>query len=101
MKTLLALLLLIPSLSWGHHDKSFEIDDVFKDYATVHIAIYNKTSENIFHKDYLFLIYEKCNDVNPRIYKPDGDYVTRGYSSGMIKIRDIREEFCKIEPYHE
>ena len=45
--------------------------------------------------------YEKCNEVNPRIYKPDGDYVTRGYSSGMIKILDIRKEFCKIEPCYE
>lgn len=101
MKILLTLLFLIPNLSWGHHNKSFDIDDVVKEYGSVLISIYNKTPDKIFHSDYLFKVYEKCNEEKFRIYRPQEHYVTNGYNSGIIEIRDLREGFCKAEPYHE
>ena len=74
MKTLLALLLIIPSLSWGNHDKTIDIDS-FKldsDGRTIFLFIYNKTPNAIAAWNYVWTVKFKNGDE--RIYKTEPRY---------------------------
>ena len=100
MKILLALLLLIPNLSWGHHEDSFKIDAVtFSDeYGQINIYVYNQTSEYIGSHKYLWLV--TFDDNSSRVYRTS-DSSCEGYTNCTWLITGMASKPTSVVPHHQ
>ena len=102
MKTLLALLLLIPSLTWGNHNKTIDIDYWEFNYDSVEIYFYNKSSKQIdFVHDYNYDFEVIFEDGTKRVYSPEVYLgICKPKTDCIFKIKLNRKDVKNIGQAH-